>query len=84
MAGQFVTDDEIRAALSHPVSLAYAAASLGTSLVRARSVRDAAQTAIVTTRMEEHHQIPNQICFQLEIDPDQFKQWHSTQYGDKR
>lgn len=85
MAGavKFATDDEIRAALSLPFGLAYQACALGTSLSRARSIRDKFKTEIVTARVEVHRQTVQQIAFHLEIleHIETLKNWHKAKYG---
>lgn len=86
MAGsvKFATDAEILAALSLPFGLAYQACALGTSLSRARSVRDANKAQILTSRVEVYKQTVTQIAFHLElIDKlDSLNTWFNKQYGD--
>lgn len=83
MAGQFVTDSEILAALSLPFGLAYQACALGTSLSRARSVRDANKEQIVKERVQVHKQTAREVAFQLDVieSYEALKQYIDKTYG---
>ena len=83
MAGQFQSDAEVLAELKKPFGLAYSATRIGVSLERIRSVRDAHKTEILKTRVEEHKQGPDQVCFQLELldKLDSLKQYIDKTYG---
>lgn len=83
MAGQFVNDAEILAALSLPFGLAYQACALGTSLSRARSVRDANKEQIVKERVQVHKQTAREVAFQLDVieSYEALKQYIDKTYG---
>jgi hypothetical protein len=83
MAGPFATDEQILAELKRPFGLAYSACALGTSLSRARSIRDKYKTEIVRERVQVHKQTAREVAFQLEVieSYDALKQYIDKTYG---
>lgn len=64
---KFATDADILAALKEPVSLAYSATKLDTSLTRCREVLGRHKTEVITHRLEKAGQTVEQIAYQLDL-----------------
>ena len=80
----FVSNETIVAELCKPHSLGWIAARFNVSLERLRSVRDEHKTEIVNTRIKEHHQTIDSICYQLDLllNLDSLRHWYKLHYGD--
>ena len=83
---QFVTDDEILAALKQPRSIGWIGCKLGTTRERLEAVLAQHKIEILKSRIEEHKQTPTGIAYHLELleKLSQIQTWHKQHYGDTK